>query len=146
MSSVERAYIERMSKRNRIAKWLPALGFLLAIAMAALAFILSEPVHSWMYETFFAEAEAIRGIQGTADSFDQEIVQYAVGGVMFFVFMVFFATIYALFAPKRKIKVSEKQLKKERDEKQLAVRRDKKRRQQLNKKMAAEREKRAREE
>ncbi|TVR23298.1 MAG: hypothetical protein EA396_03445 [Anaerolineaceae bacterium] len=146
MSSVQRDYQNRMSKRKSITKWLPVLGLLLAIAMAALAFILSEPVHSWLYDSFFADSERLRGIQGTSDSFDQEIVQYVVGGVMFFLFMVFFATIYALFAPKRKIKVSEKQLKKEREEKQAEVRRAKKRRQQLNRKMAAEREKRAREE
>ncbi len=134
--SAERRYIEKLAKKRGITRWLPALGFLLALALGAVAFVLSEPAHQALYTSLFAQQP----------EFDQDIVQYAVGGFLFVLFMLTAATIYAVFAPKPKHKISEKQMAKEREQNELQRRKEKERKHRMNKQVAAERERKMKEE
>jgi uncharacterized iron-regulated membrane protein len=134
--SAERRYIEQLSKKRGITRWLPALGFLMALALAGVAYVLSEPVHEMVYDSLSSQ-------QGEVD---KETVRY---GVMFLLFVLFLAVagmLYALFAPKPKYKVTEKDLAKERAQNELQRRKEKERKHRLNKQVAAERERKLKEE
>ncbi len=139
MSSQE--YLSKASKKNSIARWLPALGFLLVLALGAVSFVLSEPVHQAVYSAMFEEQELMRGIgPGSPDSFMQPTGQYGVAFVIFIVLLLFMGVLYTLFAPKPKYRVHETALKKERTQNEQERRREKLRKQKINKQMAAERE------
>jgi flagellar biosynthesis/type III secretory pathway M-ring protein FliF/YscJ len=139
MSSQE--YISKASKKNSIARWLPALGFLLVLALGAVSYVISEPVHEAVYSAMFEEQELMRGIgRGSPSSFMQPTGQYGVAFVIFIVLLLLVGILYAIFAPKPKIRVHESELKKERIQNEQDRRREKLRKQKINKQMAAERE------
>lgn len=134
-------YISKMSEKNSSAKWLPALGFLLIIALGAVSFVLSEPLHKAIYEAMFQSQELSRGIGPTSpDSFMQKPMQYGVGLIIFIVLVLFMSMLYTIFSPKQRYKVHEKDLKKERDLNDQERRKEKLRKQKINKQMAAERQ------
>lgn len=138
--SFENEYIRKAKSHSAINKWLPALGFLLALAFAGIAFVLSDPVHQFIYEQFFQEDEFARGIAFTSESFDQQSVQYGVAVVLWIIFVMVASFLYAAFAPKPTKLVAESTLKKERRQNEAEKRRAKIRKQELNKAVARERE------
>jgi hypothetical protein len=146
--SFEDEYVEqyRQKGKNNIAKWLPALGLMLVLALVAIAFVLAEPVHEFVYEQFFFERELENGT-APADSFNQDEMQYVVGGVIFMAMLLFAGFLYALMAPRtNKPVVTERDLKKERQGIHKEKKRAKVRRQKINKQYAKEREEQMRKE
>lgn len=111
------------TQKTTIKAFLPVMGFFLLIAIGAVSYVLSEPVHDLLIEN-------MDGIPADIE------VQYLVAGVMFVVLLMFVGMLYAAFAPKPQKQVTEAELKRER----VAVQREKKaqqrRRQQVNRKMA----------
>ena len=144
--SFEDEYAGRNRKRSGITPWLPALGFLLLIALGGISFVLSEPAHELIYENFFQEREISEGTFGTEESFDQENMQYVVGGIIFLSMLMLVGLLYTMFAPKGPKKITEADMLKERKQKQAAVLQAKKRKQMMNKEFAKEREAKMREE
>lgn len=131
MSFAEDEYVRSKKKKNPLTPFLPVLGLVLAVALGAIAFILSKPAHEFLMkqiETFPQETE----------------VQYVVAGALFIVFLLFAGLIYAIFAPKQEKLVTERELKKEKDYKEKERLAAKKRKRQIQAKMAAERSKKSR--
>lgn len=131
--SFEDEYVEKKhnQKGTSIAGFLPVLGLVMAVAIGAVAFVLSGPVHELLMEN-------LDNVPA-----DQE-VQYVVGGVLFLVMLLFAAMIFAAFAPKPAKTVSEMELKKEKMGKERDRKAAKRRKQQMARQMAAERAKRER--
>ena len=97
----EDEYAGRKQKKDPITAFLPFLGLLLALAFGAIAYVLREPAHEFLIEQI-------------NDFPTEEEVSYAVAGVLFLIFMLLAALVYALFAPKPHHKsVTEKELKRE---------------------------------
>lgn len=139
MSSQE--YTSKISKKKSSSKWLPVLGLLLIVALAAIAYVVSEPVHETLYSVMFEQQEARQGIaRGSSNSFMQPPMKYGVAVIVFIVLVLFMSMLYTLFAPKPKYNVHEKDMKKERDQKEHERRQEKLRKQKINKQMAVERE------
>jgi NADH:ubiquinone oxidoreductase subunit 3 (subunit A) len=138
--SFEDEYVGRSRKKSGIAPWLPALGLILVVALAGVSFVLSEPVHEAVYEAFFRDEEIASGTFGTEDSFDQENMQYVVGGIMFLVLLMTVGFLYAVFSPKGPKKITEADMRKERKQKQAEILAAKKHKQAMNKQYAKERE------
>lgn len=117
-------------KKTTINAFLPLFGLVLIIAFGAIAYVLSEPLTTLLREN-------VDGIPA-----EQE-VQYVVGGVIFLVMLMLSGMMYAMFAPKPQLRVTEAELKKER----MLDAREKKarqlRKQQMNRKAAEEVRKRS---
>lgn len=139
----EDEYAGRGRKRSGINAFLPFLGLILIISFGAIAYILSEPVHQYIYTQFIEESE-IRNATPVEDSFDNEKIQYVVGGAIFIILVMIGGALYALGAPKEKIKVTERELKQEKLRREEEVRAMKRRKQAINKAVAAERERKQR--
>lgn len=111
------------AQKTSIRAFLPVMGFFLLIALGAVSYVLSAPVHELVMEN-------VDGVPA-----DQE-VQYLVAGVLFVVLMMFVGMLYAAFAPKPQKRVTEAELKRER----VAVQREKearrRNRRDVNRKMA----------
>lgn len=127
MSFAEDEYRGRRKKKNPLAPFLPLLGLVLAVALAAVAFILSAPVHDLLKENI-------------ADFPVETEVQYVIAVVLFIVLVLFAGMLYAAFAPKPPKLVSESELKRERIEIDREKRAKKKRRRELARKASRERE------
>lgn len=137
----QQEYIANAGKKKSSAKWLPALGFLLIVALGVVSFVLGEPVQKALYSSLFEANELSRGIgPGSPDSFMQEPMKYGVAVVIFVVLVLFMSMLYTIFAPKNRYKVHETGLKKEREENEAQRRKNKLRKQKINKQMAAERQ------
>jgi predicted histidine transporter YuiF (NhaC family) len=97
-------------KRDPLTAFLPALGLILIVALAAIAYVLSEPA-----------GEVVRDniIQDTQDV-DEQQVQMVTGGVIFLVGVLLVGMLYALFAPRPRSedRVTEADIKKEKEAKQ----------------------------
>jgi hypothetical protein len=125
--SFEDEYVRRPVKKNPLNAYLPILGLILAVALGAIAFVLSEPLHTLLMDNFDTIPP------------DKE-VQYAIGGITFFVFVLFAGLLYAAFSPKSEKTVSERELQKERVAKNKQKESNRKRKRKLNLKAAQERE------
>ena len=96
----EDEYKRGKEKKDPITAFLPALGLILMLAFGAIAFVLHEPAHEKLQELI-------------TDFPEEKEVGYAVGGVIFFLLMLFAGFFYALFQPKREHQVTESELRKE---------------------------------
>ena len=134
--SFEDEYTGRSRQKSSINKWLPAFGFLLLIALAAISFVLSEPVHELLYVQLFEQSE-IENFTPPEESFDQEIVQYGVGVVLFFALVLVVGLLYAAFAPKKQKTISERDLKKERQQMEREAKARQIQKQKMNKQYAS---------
>lgn len=127
MSFAEDPYRGRRRKKSPLSAYLPVLGLFLAVALGAVAYVLSAPVHELL-------------IDNIADFPTETEIQYVVALILFGVLVLFAGLIYAAFAPKPPKTVSEADLKKERIEIDKEKRARKKRKREANRKMAKERE------
>lgn len=137
----EDEYARRNRKRNPITPFLPVLGLFMLVALGAVAFVLSDPVHQFIYEEFFQEEEQQNGTL-PEDSFNQDEAQYMVGGGLFVILLMVMGLLYAMFAPKPDKTVTERELKKEKMEMQREAELRKRRKQQMNKQKAMDRQRR----
>lgn len=123
---MENEYVKRRRKKNPLNAFLPILGLILAIALGAVSYVLSEPLQDFLVanvNNFPSEQEA----------------QIVVGVVLFVVLLLFAALIYAIFAPKPPRMISENVLRDERVQKEKDRVKAKRRRQQLNREAAKRR-------
>lgn len=111
---------------SSLNKFLPALGLVLAVALAAVSYVLSAPV------TEFLEGN----INNFPDPVQQPEIQYVVAVVLFAVLLMFVALLYAAGAPKPEKMISEAELKRERDELAAEKRRRKRQRRRVQREMA----------
>lgn len=139
----EDEYAGRGRKKSGIKAFLPFFGLILIVAFAAIAIILSKPVHEFLYTEFFEESE-IRNATPIEDSFLNDQVQYVVALVIFIIMVMIGGLLYAAGAPKEKIKVTERELKQEKLRREEEIRAMKRRKQAINKAVAAERERKQR--
>jgi len=116
---------EEEKKSVSIGAFLPILGLVLAIALGAIAFVLSEPA-----------TQLLRDNLDDIPAADE--VQYVVGGMIFLMLLMLSGMIYAMFAPKPQKRVTEQDLKKERTMKEREKLAAKKRKHALNRKAAEE--------
>ena len=114
----EDEYTRGKQKKDPITKFLPALGLVLVLAFAAIAFVLHEPAHELLQENI-------------TDFPEEKEVGYVVGGVIFVVMMLFAGFFYAMFQPKREHQVTESELRKEKK----AIEQEHRERKQRRKKM-----------
>lgn len=114
-------------KNSSFNAFLPALGFVLVIALGAVSYLLSGPLHRFLLEQNL-------GIPANVE------VQYLIAGLLWIVLMLFSSMMYAAFAPKPDKMASERQLKVEKEDKQKQEAARKKRQQEINRKVAKERE------
>jgi membrane protein implicated in regulation of membrane protease activity len=115
------------SNKSSLNAFLPVIGLLLALALGAVAYVLSGPAHDFLMQN-------VSGVP------DQPEVQYVVAGVLWLLLLLLSGMIYAMFAPKPTKTASEAQLKKEKIEMQKEAVARKKRQQEINRNMARERE------
>ena len=90
-----------VKKKTSVRAFLPIFGLFLVVAFAAIAFVLSEPLTTLLRDT-------IDGIPA------EDEVQYVVAGMTFLVLLLFSGMVYAMFARKPQLRVTEAELKKER--------------------------------
>lgn len=126
--SFEDEYVRKKKKKDPITAFLPAIGLLLAVAIGAVSYILSDPAHQFL-------------IDNMNDVPADKEVGYVVAVVIFIVLMLFIAMIYAAFAPKPTKLVSERQLQKEKDEMERERLQRKKRQREVQRKLSEERNK-----
>jgi hypothetical protein len=144
--SFEDEYAGRQKQSNNLRAFLPIMGLMLLVAFGAIAWIASEPLHDFVYEEFFQQEEATDGIlPGDENSFARDEVQYFFAAGTFLLLLMLSGFTYALFAPKPTKLATEAELKKEREAKRREAVEKKRRRQTINKQMAAERERKERE-
>lgn len=115
-------------KKSSLNAFLPAMGFLMIIALGAVSYVLSAPIQEFLIDNVISDFPA--EVEG----------QYAVAGALFLVLLMLTGMIYAAFAPKPQQRVTEKELKKEKEEAEAERRARKKRQQELRKQAARERE------
>lgn len=116
--------------RHRRKNWrnilMPVMGLLLACAAAGIAFVGADPVSDLVR----------KNIDGVPEG---DGLQLAVGFGLFLILMLVFVMFYAMFAPKPKKIISEKDLDKEKKMREKEKLQQKRRRRQVNLKMAQER-------
>jgi len=119
--------------RQRRRSWrnilMPVMGLLLLVCAALIGFALSEPA-----------TDFLRSNINNVPAGDE--IQAGVGFGIFLIFLLVFAAVYAMFAPKPTKVISENELareKKARDQERLA---QKRRRREINQQMARERRER----
>lgn len=111
---------------------LPLFGLLIVVALAAIAFVASEPIHQLLLDN----------VDGDTIPEDVE-VQYAIAGGVFLMLLALVSMIYAMFAPKPDKIVPEAALRKEKAETQRQRKMQKRKKQEANRKMAKENRERA---
>ncbi|RMG84009.1 MAG: hypothetical protein D6712_12140 [Chloroflexi bacterium] len=105
--------------------FLPLIGFIFIGILGVFAFILSEPVNTLLSERM------------ANYPYDQmETMRIVVGVVIFFVGLLFLGMLYAMFAPKPPKTVTERELEKEKRAKQQELLAKKRRKREIQKKMA----------
>lgn len=112
-----------MSNEEKRVNWQrvlrPLIGLILGAVAGVIAFIVSEPAANYLMNN--------TSVAITADQFD--IFRAAIGFMVFVVFILIFAALFAALAPKPSKLISEAQLDKEKKEKEkerIASRRRKK--------------------
>jgi len=129
--SFEDVYASKPKKKNALNAFLPLIGLFLIAAGAAVGYVLSKPATEWLQNTVLPN-----NYDDIANNF--ETVQLIVGIVIAVILLLFTAMIYAAFAPKPTKLVSERELKKEKEDKLAEELARKKRKQEVNRKMAEE--------
>lgn len=129
--SFEDEYAVKPKKKNPINAFLPLIGLFLIAAAGGIGFVLSGPVTQSLQTSILAS---------NADDIAQnyETVQLIVGIVIAIVILLFVAMIYAMFAPKPTKLTSEKELQREKEDRLAEQLARKRRKQEVNRKMAAE--------
>lgn len=110
------------------------MGLLLIVSLGAIAFVVSDPLHQLLYNEFFLQ-------QGYED-FADENFKYLVAVITFVLLLTLASLLYAAFQPSKANRVTERDLKKERDRRRKEQEEQKRRKQMINKKVAAERRER----
>ena len=125
---MEDEYVEKSrKKKNPLAKYFPVIGFILALCLAGIAYVLSKPLNELLQR------------QVANYPFDSaDLIQLIVGAVIFVVGIMLAAMIYAAFAPRPTKLATEKQMEKERNEKIREKEIMKRRKREVNRKMAEE--------
>lgn len=124
--SFEDEYAVIRRKKSVLHGLLPVLGLFLAVALAAIAWVASEPLHELV----------VRNISGFP--FTQE-GQLVVAGVTWLLLLMVSGMLYALLIPKPDKIISERELNRERKQKEAEIAAKKKRRRQIARKVAEER-------
>lgn len=125
----EYAAKRRPKSKNSINAFLPVMGLLLAVALGAVAFVLSGPVHELVMDNMSSFPA------GTT-------AQYVVAGALFVILLMVSGLLYAAFIPKPKQKVTEASLKREKEEVEAERLARKKRQKELQRQAARDRERR----
>lgn len=125
----EDQYEKRETKKKGITNnaLMPLFGLLLVLALGAIAFVASAPIHELLLEN----------VDGDTIPEDTE-VQYVIAAGLFLMLLALVSMIYAMFAPKPDKIVPEAELKKEKAEVERQRRMQKRKRQEANRKMARE--------
>jgi hypothetical protein len=129
--SFEDEYMSKAKKKTPLNAFLPLIGLFLIAAAAGVGFALSKPLTEWLQTSVLADNS-----QDITDNF--ETVQLVVGAVVAVIILLFAAMMYAAFAPKPTKLTNERELKKEKEDKLAEDLARKKRRQEVNRKMAEE--------
>ena len=129
MSFGEDEYVKSTKKKDPLTAFLPVMGLVLVVAFAAIAYALHKPAHEFL--------------QNRIDGFPTEPeVGYVIGGAIFLILVLFAGMFYAMFAPKGPKITTEKELLREKEERQREELTRKKRRAELRKQAAKERRER----
>ena len=105
--------------------FLPLIGFIVIGILGVFAYILSDPLNVMLSERL------------ANYPYDQmDMMQLFVGVVIFFVGLLFLGMLYAMFAPKPPKTVNERELEKEKLAKQRELLAKKRRKREIQKKMA----------
>lgn len=118
-------------KKTTIRAFMPIFGLLLFVALAAIAYVLSEPLTTLLRDN-------VKDIPAGDE------VRYVVGGMTFLVMLLFSGMIYAAFAPKQQLRITEAELKKERTLKEREKKAMVKRKQMMNRQAAEQNRKKSR--
>jgi hypothetical protein len=133
--SFEDEYVQRRTRKDPIRKFLPALGMILIIAFGAIAWVLQEPLRDLAVEQFPDLP------QENEDGYKE--VGYIASGVVFGVLVMIGGLMYAAFAPKPGLSVSEKELRQEKTRREAEQRARRKRQRDVRRQMAADRKARS---
>lgn len=119
----------RQERRAGIRPFIPVLGFLLILSLGAVSFVIGPNVAQFASQRMGFEIS--------------DEITWIFRGVIFFLLMAFAAMVYAIAVPKQKKDklATEKQLLKEKQEKERARQEAKKRKAMIQKKIAEERRK-----
>ena len=109
---------------------LPVLGLLLAVALGAIAYVMSEPAHQFLIEQLPDQPDLA-----------EPNLQYVIAGALFLMMLALVSLVYAAFAPKPDKIVPESELRKEKALKERQLKAAKKRKQEMNRRAAKERNK-----
>lgn len=137
--SFENEYVKGTKREDPLKKFYPAIGFILMLSFAAIAFVLYPFAQEMLAEQF------PNFPQEGDEAYEQ--FGYIVAGSIFVLLMLFFSLLYALFAARGEKQVTEKELKDEkraREQEKLARKRRKKKIQQEQAKERKRREKEGR--
>jgi cytochrome c-type biogenesis protein CcmH/NrfG len=100
----------KMAEKRRVRGMWPLIGFLLVVAIAAIAYFASEPALAFARQN-------LRGFVVRGE--DVQIARFGVAAVIFVVLIASVGLIVALFSPKKAIQVKESDLAKEREQMQF---------------------------
>jgi len=115
--------IKEAEKRDWQKALLPLVGLILIATAAAIAWALTDVAYDFLLSN-------VDGVP--ADSDEMRLV---VGGVLFFIVVMFYSLIYAAIAPKPKATISESELDREKQQKIKEEMRRKKRQKEMKKKL-----------
>ncbi len=128
---VEDEYVAKSRrKKNRLKPYYPLIGFLVGLGLLISAFVLSDPVNKVLRNNI---------LKSNYPFDNQTEMQYIVMGGLFVIFVLVAAMVYAVFAPKPSKLITEKQLEKEKEIKRKEALMAKKRKRQIQRKMAEDR-------
>ena len=105
----EDEYAGKQKKKDPLRAFLPVIGLILALAFAAIAYSIMEPVHKLIADNVdgFPEPEMDTGVM------EDKYPTYAVAGGIFVALVMVATVFFALFAPKPHKQVTENELKDE---------------------------------
>lgn len=132
--SFEDEYTGRAKKSNPLGPFMYVLGLFMAIALGGIAWAVHEPLRD-------VAVEQIPDLpQEGEDGFEE--IGIAVGGVVFLSLLMLTGMMYAAFSPKPQKRVSERDLKREKELRDRERKAKKKRQFEMRKKEAEERKNR----
>lgn len=115
--------MKQAEKKNPLQAFLPIIGLVLIVIAGAIAFFASAPAHDFLMDQFPGQIP------------NQDVVQYAVGGIIFLLIILFVALIYAAFQPKPEMTVTERELDREKKERERERLERKKRQKRMKERM-----------
>jgi hypothetical protein len=108
----------KKKQKSHIRAFLPALGLIMAVALAGVAYVASEPIHQLLMDNMPSIPAAPE-------------MQYVIAAVMWIIMLAIVGMVYAAAAPKPTKMISEKVLEKEKADRLREKRMVKKRKQQI---------------